>query len=686
MSYRILFATCLWLGISLICQSQTKPGLTDPFISLQKNKIELGIDSKTIQLKSAGLGGFSNCKPYLAWRNDGVISWTEDFSTVIEKKKVSDKETKLVCPVGPVVATIFIKQLEDNVFEFSGSLKNKSAKTIEMARFHYLHGSVENVNSGFIGNIPEQFNIIKKTEAVEAPRIAFEKLWKSMGPDYPMLSEPIHDGANWAVSKDFGVFAQAYNKPGWLMGFTGPGSAYGELGYKTLETPSSFFAGVLLDNIILEPDSSRILEKLIVYAGNWQDGMGYWVNQTAKEFKVKPQSKPLVGFCSWYQDGGNVSGKSILKANNEFAGLPVPPGGRTIQIDGGWADGAGEWFPNSKFQDVWKDLPKLISDKGSIPGLWIAPTAIHKNHPFVKEHPEMLQKFKDGVAPIFFPGLGYFMDYDRPDCKDFIQKFMKQKVKDGWRYFKVDFTYPLSTTRIAYNRKKTQFESHRDLYKLLRESCGPDVLINSCIGCIDRYPIGSVDINRIGGDIGGDWKTVQGNLRDLLSRACTNGSWWQADADVFYMRKENTSLNEEESFLLTGSIGLIGGIFLTSDYPSQWNSEDRKGVDAFWTKAGPRIPSGHFVDYDDKNSIKAYLVSYNDGKKGPQHKVGIYNWSDKTKTITVPLQELKLKSSLNWKATPFIHKEVVKLQDNSIVVENMPPHSLRIVDLKVENK
>ncbi|HEY5503757.1 MAG TPA: hypothetical protein VIK28_01265, partial [Sedimentisphaerales bacterium] len=155
-------------------------------------------------------------------------------------------------------------------------------------------------------------------------------------------------------------------------------------------------------------------------------------------------------------------------------------------------------------------------------------------------------------------------------------------------------------------------------------------------------------------------------------------------ADVFYMRKENTSLNEEESFLLTGSIGLIGGIFLTSDYPSQWNPEARNAVDAFWTKEGPRIPARHFVDYDDNNSIKAYLVSYNDGKKGPQHKVGIYNWSDKTETISVPFKELKLKSSLNWKATPFIHKPVVKLQNNSIVVENMPPHSLRIVDLKAE--
>ena len=681
MKIRFLLALSLCLVISQICQSKSKPNLHNPFITASKGKIELIIGNNIIQLKSPDLGGFSNCKPYLAWRNEGAEKWTEDFSNNFGITKISEKETKLTCPVGPVDATITIKQLDDNIFEFSGRLKNTSPKTIEMARFHYLQGTIDDVKTNFTGNFPESFRLIRKTDSLPAPRLAFEKFWKGMGPDYPMLSNPIHDRVNWATSKDFGIFSEAFNKPGWFFGFTGPGTAYGEVGYKTLENPSPFFAGVLLDNIILEPDSTRTLEKFIVYLGDWQEGMAYWVKRTAAEFSLTPQTKPLVGYCSWYQEWFNVSEKNIKKANEEFANMPVPPGGRTVQIDEGWETGAGNWHPNQKFETGWKNLPKLISKEGSIPGLWIAPTAIDKNHSIVKEHPEMLQKFKYGAAPIYFPGLGYFMDPDRPDCKDFIRNFMKEKVQEGWRYFKVDFTYPLSTARIAYNRKKTQFESHRDLYQLLRVSCGPDVLINSCIGCIDRYPLGSVNIDRIGGDIGGEWNTVQGNLRDLLSRACTNGYWWQADADVFYMRQENTKLNTEENFLLTGTIGMIGGVFLTSDYPSQWNAESRKAIGAFWNAQGPRIPTSHFVDYGNDNSIKAYLVSYNDGKM-PTHKLGVYNWSDKAETVSISLEELKLKPDLKWKVTPFIHKQTVELENNAIVVKNMPPHSLRIVDLK----
>jgi len=563
-----------------------------------------------------------------------------------------------------------------------------------MARFHYLQGTVDDTKSSFITY--SSFGIHKSSDTIAAARPKNEKMWKGWGVDLPMLANPIHDEANWSSSLDAGIFAPALNKPGWFMGYTGPGTAYGEIGFKTLVQPSQFYSGVLLDNVILEPDSARILEKFIVYAGDWQATMSYWVKLTAKEFNVKPQIKSLVGYCSWYQKYNGVSPGDILKANDEFAQLPIPLGGRTIQIDDGFQVMPGDWGPNKRFEKEWKDIPKKIAEKGSIPGLWLAPTAIYDIHPIVKSHPEMLQHLPNGDNAVSFSNWAwsvdakgnkgnktYFLEMDRPDSKAFIANIMKNAVNEGWRYFKVNFTYGLSTARVAYNKKKTQFESLKDLYALLRQSTGSDILINACVGYTERYPLGNVDILRIGGDIGGNWNTVQGNLRELLSRSMVNGTWYQVDPDVFFMRKENNNLNEEENFLLSGTVGLIGGIFLTSDIPSQWNSESRRIVDSLWTKQGPRIPQRYFVDYGDDNLIKAYLVSFNDGKV-PQHKLGIYNWSDKTATISIPMQELNLKSSLKWKATPFIHKQTVKLQNNAIVVENMPPHSMRIVDLKIE--
>jgi len=687
-------AICFLLGILQSCSDTTNSGFSDQFVSPEKNKIVVTIANNAIRLKADGLGGFSECKPYFAWRIEGEGKWTEDEASSIENAKISETETKLICPVGPVDATIIIKKLDDNIYEFSGSIKNKSARIIEMARFHYLKGIVDDNKSNFISYT--SFGIHKNTDNVPSSRTLNEKLWKHWGVDFPMLSNPIHDEENWSTSHDAGIFAPALNKLGWFMGYTGPGTAFGEIGFKTQVQPSQFYSGVLLDNVILEPDSVRILEKFIVYAGDWQTAMSYWVKLTAKEFNVKPQANPLVGYCSWYQKYQNVNAQDILQANEEFSKMPIPLGGRTIQIDDGFQVMPGNWGPNKRFEKEWKNIPKKITETGSIPGLWLAPTAICDIHPIAKSHHEMLQHLPNGDNAVIFSNWGwsvdakgnkgnktYFLEIDRPDSKAFIADIMKKAVGDGWRYFKVDFTYGISTARVAYNRKKTQFESLKDLYALLRQSTGPNILINACVGYAERYPLGNVDILRIGGDIGGNWNTVQSNLRELLSRANVNGIWYQADPDVFFMRKENTNLNDEENFLLTGSVALIGGIFLTSDLTSQWSPESRRIVDSLWTNQGPRIPERHFVAYDDNNSIKAYLVSYNDGKT-PQHKVGIYNWSDNAETVTISLDELKLKSDLKWKATPFIHRQTVNLQNNAIVVENMPPHSMRIVDLDVE--
>ncbi len=287
----------IMLSGNIFAQSKSKSNISSHFANSIADKIVFEAGNEALKLTSGSFSSLSNCKPYLAWRNMGDEKWVQDFAGKIEKSKISENETRLTFQLGAVSANITVKQLEGNVLEFSGNITNQSRKTIELARFHYLHGNAENGNTSFIGNDIYSFKLIRKTDSLVAPRIRFEKFWKGMGPDYPMLSNPIHDDANWAVSPDFGVFAPALNQPGWFIGFTGPGTAYGEVGFKTLESPSPFFAGVLLDNIILEPDSSRILEKCIVYTGDWQDGMAYWIKKTAKELKPLPVSAPLTGYC-----------------------------------------------------------------------------------------------------------------------------------------------------------------------------------------------------------------------------------------------------------------------------------------------------------------------------------------------------------------------------------------------------
>jgi hypothetical protein len=148
---------------------------------------------------------------------------------------------------------------------------------------------------------------------------------------------------------------------------------------------------------------------------------------------------------------------------------------------------------------------------------------------------------------------------------------------------------------------------------------------------------------------------VQSNLRRTLSFAATNGVWWQGDPDVYYMRREKTRLTPEENYVLTGTLGLIGGVFLTSDWPSQWTPEAAESVRKFWTG---RVPVEQKMLLTADGSIRAYLVTYKNG-----HAVGIYNWSDQPATTRVTREELGLAPG------------------EPLGFPNQPAHSLRIVEL-----
>jgi len=233
----------------------------------------------------------------------------------------------------------------------------------------------------------------------------------------------------------------------------------------------------------------------------------------------------------------------------------------------------------------------------------------------------------------------------------------------------------LSTARRAVNRSRTVMQSLRELYRLFREAAGPDVIICACIGEMGRYALGYADTARLGGDIGADWSALARNLKEFLPRLCVNGCWWNGDPDVFFMRAENSGLSLEESWVLTGTIGLIGGVFLTSDFASQWSGEAAQRVRHFWNEIGPALPSGHYAAYDTAGRIAALRVS-----SGKTHRIGLYNWDDAVRSVRVPLSALKLGESLPVKSV-FPDDVRVRIERNELVAIGQPGRSLRIVQL-----
>ena len=644
--------------------------------------ISVRASQEGVELTSAASLPLRACRPYLAWRLPGEAQWQESSPARILDLQQTPESIFFRSRFQFLQADVRLESHRDQAWELAGTLKNTGNISVELARFHYLQGTISS-QLGLLqlegSDFPQFF---RRGDSVPAFRSQTEEMWRKYKVFYSLLSEPIHDRPNWAVSEDIAVFAEDWMKPGWGCGFVGPGTAFGEIGFHTQADPPEFFIGILLDNILLEPGESRELEKAFVWCGDWQTGLDLWARVCAAEFHAQRSKPPLVGFLSWYQFGDHVTADDMLQANQEFLPWPIPPGGRTIQIDDGFEIKPGDWRPNERFAKSWADLPAAISRSGSTPGLWLAPTAVHESHPIVRDHPDWLEHLPNGEFAVYFSNWGgktYFLEIDRPEAKDFMRDILKDVVAQGWRYLKLDFTYGLVTARKAYDRKKTSFQSLRDLYALFREACGPDVLISACIGEPGRYALGLADIARLGGDTAAEWSTVHGNMRRLLTLGSTNGAWWQGDADVFYMRT-NTKLTEEESYLLTGTIGLFGGVFLTSDIPSQWSPQARAVVRQFWNSRGPRIPSSHRVLWSPAGEILAYRVSFEDGRV-PPHQVGLYNCSDAAQDTRVPLSELGLVMGGDWQLLAGSQDRGIEFVNETLVVEQQPPHSLRIAGL-----
>ena len=644
------------------------------------------LNDAEIRFQSSFGCSLDGCRPYAAWRSPGEAVWRQGYADNFFDAKADDGSLQFSCRIEKLELTIVMRRLADEAWELSGQLSNIGANAVELARIHYLDGSVSSQDIDFIA--PTEINLIygrmyQSSDIVPSAATVMENQWgKQNNMSWPILSEPIHESADLAVSIDTGILTAGWDQPGWFFGFTGPGTAFGEVGYKAGQEYPGFFVGTLLDSILIESGQTRSLEKVVICYGDWQDSLRFWAQKCAEELGAIHQPHSLVGYCSWYQCWDKVAPGDIRRACEEFADFPAPPGGRTIQIDDGFQKAPGDWQANDTFKDSWESLPEEISKAGFIPGMWLGPTLIHETNSIVKEHPEWLQRLPDGEPALWFSNWGktYYLEPDHPESQKLMCDLFRGFIAQGWRYFKVDFAYPLSTARLAYDRTKTSFESLRDMHRLFREACGEGVLINACIGQLGRFAIGTVQIARLGRDIGHDWATVKDNIMVLMLRICTNGLWWQADADVFSMRKENSTLSDEENYLLMGTVGLMGGVFLTSDFPSQWSEDAKEAVREFWTASGPCPRLCHYVLFSSDGTPEAYRVSYGDGNT-PQHLIAVYNWDSEHRDVCISLEELRLKSGISWQLTKTQRNRDVQLANGSLMVKKQPPHSVRIAGL-----
>ena len=672
-----LFYLCL-TALGSLCFG-TEPAAR--FVVTSPVRIEITSTPDDFLTVETGFGHIlTACRPYVATRPVGAAAWMEE-TVGYQVVSRNPERIELKASFSRLQASVTMKRDRAGRWELSGQLKSTGKDPIEVARFHYLDGLITDPAAKLLSvrQFEHPGGWASASQRCVPPREMIEKWWGGMRVLWPRISDPLHDRADVGISGDLGFLSRDANTPGLFVGFTGPGTAFGELGIRT-GIKASFYAGVLLDGIRIEPGACRLLETAIISRGDWQEELEHWTTACRNALKPVRVSPPIAGYCSWYQTFRGVQPEHIRRAIQSFAGYEGPPGGRLIQIDDGYQVMAGDWSGRGAWKTELEKLPAEIAARGFIPGIWVAPTAISRDHPIIKEHPEWLQRDSTGQPCLRFSNWGptYFLDPDEPGARQFITGLLHGLRAQGWKYFKIDFAYTVSTARMKPDPRKTSFETLRDQWKLFREALGDDAIVNACVGGIYRYTVGSVDLARVGGDINSDFNSVRRNLAEMLWRLPTNGIWFQADPDVFYMRPENSKLSFEESRLLTETFGMLGTAFLTSDFADQWKSEAVPVVRRYWNRSGPRVPTG----WRSLTTAEGFPSAIGIANEANEYQVALYNWSDRCADTHVTLRELRLPEDETYHAaTDTQDPEPVAITGGTLQITAQPAHSIRIVRL-----
>jgi alpha-galactosidase len=297
--------------------------------------------------------------------------------------------------------------------------------------------------------------------------------------------------------------------------------------------------------------------------------------------KTRP-AIPIYGANDWCYSYGQSSAETILR-DTEFI-VEVSPDGPSRPfsvIDGGWADGAVGW----------PDMGKLAADikrRDARPGLWVRPleapetTAVH----LTLSEGRFGERKERGRERAYDPTVS--------EARDAIRAKLRQASGWGYEMVKHDFsTYDLlgqwgfemgpQPTLPGWSfsdRSRTNAEIIADLYLLLRETVGDQILLDGC-NTIGHLGQGVFDLQRIGDDTSGhQWeRTRRMGVNALSFRLPQQGTFFAIDADLVGMT-DDVPWAENRQWL--DVLARSGTATLVSVAPSQRGPEQRAALrDAF---------------------------------------------------------------------------------------------------------
>jgi alpha-galactosidase len=376
---------------------------------------------------------------------------------------------------------------------------------------------------------------------------------------------------------------------------------------------------------------------------------------------------PALGWESWYHYATRIS-TGRLRENGlllrEWFG--ERPGFDLLQIDDGWQEANGAWWPRERFPDDFGEQVDEVHQLGLRCGLWLAPFMVEPGAVGLgRDHEDWcIVDAETGERLVDRHGR-WALDGSNPAVVDYLRELGTRVRSWGVDMVKLDFLYLGAQEGSRYDSTVTGTQALRRGLRAFVDALGDSVYVLGC-GAPMLPMVGICHANRIGHDLSvpvlgqaygrplaegwTGWKGIKAQARQAAARWALHDRWFQNDPEIVMAwgsdgRGGPDGYTLEEAHTQAVVAAMVGGPYLLADQLSTLLPEERAVLedpavlDLAWDEHGFRpldlfehVDTGVQHAYAQPDDLPSVWVA--DREVGSV--VALFNWTDERVDRTTP--------------------------------------------------
>jgi alpha-galactosidase len=376
---------------------------------------------------------------------------------------------------------------------------------------------------------------------------------------------------------------------------------------------------------------------------------------------------PALGWESWYHYAIAIDPESLLEnARLLRERFGSRPGFDLFQIDDGWQQTYGAWWPRAPFPEDFGELVEQIHRLDLRCGLWLAPfMVVPRAIGLGAEHPEWCVRNEETGENLVDRHDRWALDASNPEVVDYLRDLGTQVRGWGVDMVKLDFLYQGAQEGGRHDPRVTGTYALRRGLGTFVDQLGDGTYVLGC-GAPMLPMVGICHANRIGHDLAvpviardfgqplregwTGWKGIKAQARQAAARWALHGRWFHNDPEIVMAwgsdgRGGADGYSLEEAHTQAVVAALVGGPYLLADELASLLPEERAVLedpavlDLSWDERGFRpldlfehADTGRQYAYAQPDDLPSVWV----GERGTGSVAALFNWTDGPASRTAP--------------------------------------------------